>query len=98
MSKHNWTYEENEICCRRYLEHYVLQSSNLSISEFVRLLKVELPHLKETSLRRKASNIKQLSIEAKLADSSNCAPSGNYSADNKQAFQKLLREYELIKK
>ena len=95
MDRHMWTYLENEICCRRYLQIYVVEHSDLSCSDFVRQLKKELPHLKETSLRRKISNIKYLANEARLSDSMQCMPSANYSADNKKAFNALLREYGL---
>ena len=95
MNGHKWTYLENEICCRRYLQLFVLEHSNLTSSDLMRMLKKELPHLKENSLRRKISNIKYLSIEAGLTDSMKCASSENYSAENKQAFYALLREYGL---
>ena len=95
MNRHNWTYQENEICCRHYIEHYVLQHSGVSTSALVRLLKEELPQLKETSIKRKISNIKYLSVMAGLVDSSTIAPSANCSTDNKHAFSKLLKEYNL---
>ena len=96
MRRHEWTYQENEICCKRYLEHFVLTHSGLSASELVRLIKAELPHLKENSIRRKISNIKFLSTEAHLDDSMTCAASSNCSNDNKKAFQSLLQEYGII--
>ena len=95
MGKHSWTYQENEICCRRYLEHYVLKHENLSMSAFAKLLKLELPHLKETSIKNKISNIRYLSINAGLDDSMHCAPLANCSADNKKVFVALFDEYHL---
>ena len=95
MNRHDWTYLENEICCRRFFQHFVLEHSGLSSSDLMRMLKQEMPHLKETSLRRKISNIKYLSIEAGLDDSLKCASSANYSIDNKNAFCALMREYGL---
>lgn len=96
MSRQLWTYRDNEICCRRYIECCVLKNSGFSISAFARSLKQELPHLKENSIKRKISNIKYLSLEAKLDDSLLCAASSNYSADNRSAFFALLHEYKLI--
>ena len=96
MSKHNWTYEENEICCRRYLENYVLRNSGLSMSTFAKRLKQEMPQLKETSIKNKISNIRYLSLNAGLADSMCCAPLANCSADNVAAFNALLREFHLL--
>lgn len=93
MIRHRWTYEENEVCCRRYLERYVLRSSDLSVSAFVRLLKQELPQLKENSIRRKVHNIRHLSLEAQLNDSMNCPAEENCSSDNRKAFYTLLEEY-----
>ena len=96
MSRHYWTYEENEICCRRYLESFVLKNSGLSMSAFAKTLKQEMPQLKESSIKNKISNIRYLSLNAGLADSMSCAPLANCSADNVAAFNALLREYHLL--
>ena len=95
MDRHNWTYRENEVCCKRYLEQYVLRRGDLSVSTFVRLLKQELPQLKENSIRRKVHNIRYLSLEAKLNDYMNCPAESNCSSDNRKAFYTLPSEYGL---
>ena len=95
MIRHRWTYAENEVCCRHYLEQYVLHCGDLSVSAFVRLLKQELPQLKENSIRRKVHNIRHLSLEAKLNDSMKCTAESNCSSDNRKAFYTLLSEYGL---
>ena len=95
MQRHSWTYLDNEICCRRFIQLFVLEHRALTQREFMRLLKVDLPDIKETSLLRKISNIKYLSIEAGLSDTLRCSPSANYSKDNRKAFYALLDEYSL---
>lgn len=95
MQRHSWTYLDNEICCRRFIQLYVLDQRTLTQREFMRLLKDELPDIKDTSLLRKISNIKHLSIEAGLSDTLCCSPSANYSKDNRKAFYSLLDEYAL---
>lgn len=51
--KHRWTLVEDEYCCKRYVEEYVIRKSNMDMSSFARLLSEELLEIKEGSLKMK---------------------------------------------
>ncbi len=96
MSRQSWTYNENEICCMRYVERYVIGNSTMRLSEFVRTLKNELPRLSENSLKWKVQNIKYLSMKAGFNDSLKSAVAENCSQDNVRAFHAVLSMYNLV--
>ena len=89
---HKWTYAENELCCRRYLEHYVLNKDNLSISDLTHLLEAELPEIGYNSIRLKLLNTRYLACQAGLQDSTVGSSSAHCSEGNKIAFQNVLKD------
>lgn len=90
--KHRWTVAEDEYCCRRYVEEYVIGKSSMDMSSFVRLLGKELPKIKEGSIKMKITNIKQILIEMGIEDTLTAKPLKNYSQQNKKAMEKVLKE------
>ena len=95
MARHNWTYHDNEVCCRKFMEYYIINHRDLRLSDFVRLLKAELPDISENSLKWKVQNIKYLSTEAGMKDSLKCGTAEHCSPDNIKASYALLGEYGL---
>ena len=90
--KHRWTIAEDEYCCKRYIEEYVIKKSNMEMRSFTKLLSKELPEIKESSLKMKITNIKQLLMDMGIDDSLNVKPLKNYSTQNKRAMEKALKE------
>lgn len=90
--KHRWTLVEDEYCCKRYVEEYVIRKSNMDMSSFARLLSKELPEIKEGSLKMKITNIKQILMDMGIEDSLEVKPLKNYSRQNKKAMEKGLKD------
>lgn len=95
MARYSWTYQDNEVCCRKFIEYYIIHQSDLRLSDFVRLLKLDLPDISENSLKWKVQNIKYLSAEAGMKDSLKCGTAAHCSPDNIKAFYTLLSEHNL---
>ena len=93
---HRWTYREEELCCKEYFKTYVEERIPLPLSDFVRRLALTLPDIPESSLRMKVQNIKQLSIEAGIADSLQSKPLSNCSQQNRRAFFATYSTYGLF--
>ena len=93
MRKHAWTYEENVYCCKRYIEQYVIESSNLRVTEFSRLLEKEMQTVPAQSIKMKLQNIKQILMELGVRDSLEAAPLEKYSAVNKVAMLEVLADF-----
>lgn len=89
---HRWTMEEDEICCRRFLECYVIDKSSLEISQFLKTLEDDVPGVSRKSLRMKFQNIKCLTALAGLEDSSALKWLSGYSRQNKKVFDKALED------
>lgn len=87
---HHWTFEEDYLCCKEFIVAYVLQKSNMPLSDFVRMLSAKIPELKPGSLRIKTQNIKQLAIEYGIENSLKASPRSNYSTQNNEALLFLL--------
>lgn len=88
---HRWTMQEDEICCRRFLEYYVVKRSNLDTVSFLQMLAKEVPDVPEGSLRMKIQNIKYLTEQEGISDTSNFKRLNSYSKQNKEAFYKALK-------
>lgn len=52
-SPHRWTAEEDEICCKRFIERYVIKREELDTVQFLQELAKEVPDVSEGSLRMK---------------------------------------------
>ena len=94
-AKHRWSFEEDRYCCEKYIEFYVIQKSDTSASDFVRILASALGDIKPTSLRMKVQNIKQIMIEKHIPNSLQISPSANYSKQNLSALEIVLAEYNI---
>ncbi|MBQ8833715.1 MAG: hypothetical protein IJ001_02160 [Oscillospiraceae bacterium] len=92
-AKHSWTFEEDGLCCDAFFKVYVIQKSNMPLSDFVRLLSLKLPAIKAGSLRLKVQNIKQLALEYGIENSLKAAASTNYSKQNQSAFVSVMKQY-----
>lgn len=92
---HRWTMDEDEICCKRFLECYVVEQSKLDTISFLQRLSKEVPAISEGSLRMKIQNIKYLTTLAGLQDTSTIKGLSQYSSQCERAFKKVLLELEI---
>ena len=92
---HRWTMEEDGICCKRFLEYYVIKQSNMDTIQFLQMLAKEVPNVSEGSLRMKVQNIKYLTVRAGLKDSSTLKWLSQYSAQCEKEFYRALRELNI---
>lgn len=89
---HRWTLEEDTICCRRFLECYVLQKSNMDTAQFLQMLSKEVPDVSEGSLRMKIQNIKYLAEQAGLKNTCTIKWLSQYSMQCAKAFRQVMQE------
>lgn len=89
---HRWTMEEDEICCKRFLEYYVINESDINTVQFLKILAKEVPDVSEGSLRMKIQNIKYLTVQAGLKDTSTIKWLSQYSMQCETAFNKALQD------
>ena len=92
---HRWTMIEDEICCKRFLENYVVNKSSMDTVQFLQMLTKEVPDVSEGSLRMKIQNIKYLTVQAGLKDTSKLKWLKQYSSQCEKAFKKALIELGL---
>lgn len=92
---HRWTLEEDTICCRRFLECYVLQKSNMDTVQFLQMLSKEVPDVSEGSLRMKIQNVKYLAEQAGLKNTSTIKWLSQYSLQCAKAFRQAMRELNI---
>lgn len=92
---HRWTLEEDAICCRRFLECYVLQKSNMDTVRFLQMLSKEVPDVSEGSLRMKIQNVKYLAEQAGLKNTSTIKWLSQYSLQCAKAFRQAMRELNI---
>ncbi len=92
---HRWTKEEDEICCKRFLECYVVKKSDMDTVQFIQMLAKEVPDVSEGSLRMKIQNIKYLTAQAGIKDTSTIKWLSQYSMQCERAFQKTVKEFGL---
>ena len=92
---HKWTPAENELCCRCYLQRYILNKETIPISALAHLLEPELPEISYNSIRLKLLNTRYLCCRAGLQDASVGSSSSHCSFDHEAAFQKILKEFGL---
>ncbi|MGN1117731.1 MAG: hypothetical protein ACI4RU_03895 [Acutalibacteraceae bacterium] len=93
---HRWTIEEDTICCKKFLEYYVINQSDMDIVQFLRMLAKEVPNVPEGSLRMKIQNIKFLSKQAGFKDTSTIKWLSQYSSQCKKAFEKAVMELGIL--
>ena len=84
--KQRWSYEDDYLCCERYLYFSIGRTRALSIYALIEELAEHLPHLSRGSLRMKLQNIKAISQEMRLNDGVDISPLDQYSAQCRRAF------------
>jgi hypothetical protein len=92
---HRWTVEEDEICCKMFLEYYVIRQGRIDIARFLQMLSEEVPEVSKGSLRMKMQNIKYLSQKAGLNDTFPLKWLSQCSSQCEKAFEKVLLERNL---
>ena len=91
--KHRWTFEEDLIFCNKYLDFFVEQKSNVSLSDFSRLVLASVStEISFNSAKMKVQNIKAILIELNISDSLKTAPAKNYSKQNLEARKYALKQ------
>ena len=67
---HRWTEEETEIICEEYIQNYLKNDNDMSVTEFIDELRKysELDGISDRSLRMKVSNCKSLVEDLELGD------------------------------
>lgn len=97
---HKWTYDENCLCCKLYLEFALDKTPFKSIAELKYKVERALPQIKEGSIRMKLQNIKYLcdtEPEARRlfpnGDGVRITPLYNATPDNRRAFLHVLNNY-----
>ncbi len=92
IKKHNWTFEENFICCVLYIQTYIIKKKNTSVSELIKTAIPLLPGFSDkdptNTLRQKFQNIKAIAASKNLTDTFPSDERPNASTDNKIAFEK----------
>ena len=84
-----WSYYEDELCCKLYIENFIINQNNMSLTEFVKLLSSKI-NRSETTLKMKVQNIKQIVLEKNIIDSLQTSPLAHYSPQNLVAFENLI--------
>lgn len=91
---HHWTYGEDFICCVLYIQTYLVNRQNTSLTEIMNMAKPLLQGIGVGSkltntIRNKFGNIRQISIDKQLnSDTCPFAPYTNASDQNRDAFDK----------
>lgn len=92
---HRWTMEEDMICCKKFLECYVVNQSNIDTVQFLKMLAKEVPEVSEGSLRMKIQNIKYLSERAGIKNTCTLRWLSQYSMQCERAFYQVLKEMNI---
>ncbi|MBR3785501.1 MAG: hypothetical protein IKJ77_03770 [Firmicutes bacterium] len=92
---HRWTMEEDLICCKRFLQVYVIEKSDMDTVSFLQSLAKEVPEVSEGSLRMKIQNIKHLTSLEGLENSSLITSLGPGSMQCKSALKQAMEELDL---
>lgn len=95
MSKtHDWTYEEDLICCMEYLDFVFNYTGEDTLSKLAEKVQKQLPHIKIESLKMKIQNIKYIAMESGLEDRLSFSPLSRYSKQCKRAFADATEKFE----
>ena len=90
MGKHRWTYDEDYLCCEKYIQMYCVEQHETSITPLLEELSSLLPNITVGSIRMKIQNIKQITMEENLYDILDHAPLERYSTQCKFAFDEAI--------
>lgn len=92
---HRWTVEEDTICCKKFLDYYVIRQSDMDIAQFLQMLAKEVPDVPDGSLRMKMQNIKFLAKREGLRDTSSFTGLSQYSIQCEKAFYQIIKEMNI---
>jgi len=92
---HRWTYAEDELCCKRFFDVFVINKRNIDLTRFAEALHQELPAISVGSLKMKAQNIKCLCEIEGIACSLSAKSLNQYSAQCKKAFSAVRSTYQI---
>ncbi len=90
--KHTWSYQEDLICCREYLDRCIVNVRFQELDDFLNELSIKLPNIEKGSIRVKLQNIKKIMDEYDLIDVFDISPLKHYSNQCKRAFLQTIRE------
>lgn len=91
--KHRWSYEEDLHFCNKYLDFFVVENSDISLSDFSRLVLASgITEISFNSAKAKVQNIKAILIDLNIPDSLKVAPARNYSKQNLKAMKFALKQ------
>lgn len=90
MGKRKWTYDEDYLCCERYIHMYCIKQHEPSIIPLLKELSSLLPHFSVDSLRRNIQNIKHLTAEKNIYDSLDYAPNDHCPPQCRMAFDEAI--------
>lgn len=91
--RHKWSEMDDFICCEKYYEFFVLNKSEMPISEFIYILKDILADIPLSSLRMKCQNIKQILMDYKIEDTLKVRPLHSFSEQNYRMMMLVIAKY-----
>lgn len=94
-AKHRWTFEEDFIVCKNFIDKYVVQKSAAGIQTVVSKVKEELPEINEGSVRMKMQNISALCSKYQVAATAKIKNLGQYSTQLEKAFKAAMAELKV---
>ena len=94
-ANHKWNIDEDIICCKKFIEYYIVEKSDITTSEFIKIISNKIPNIKESSIKMKIENIKYISEKSGYKDSSHLKGLANYSKQNEIAFNIAKKELNL---
>ena len=90
MGKHRWTYDEDYLCCEKFIQMYCVEQHETSITPLLEELSSLLPNITVGSIRMKIQNIKEIAMRESLYDILDYAPLAQYTKQCKKAFDKAI--------
>ena len=93
MGKHRWTYDEDYLCCEKFIQMYCVEQHETSITPLLEELSSLLPNITVGSIRMKIQNIKEIAMRESLYDILDYAPLAQYTKQCKKAFDKAIENF-----
>ena len=91
MISHNWTFEEDLLCCKQYLKFYYSNDLDKSLVSLIRNLSLKMPKISSGSIRMKINNIRYLMHKYGLIKETNSLLE-NYSLQCQAAFYQAIKD------
>ena len=86
-----WDYNDDYLCCRRYLECALDVTAYYGRDRLAHELSKSLPKFPISSIYMKLSNIKQIANEEKVSGCEDISSLYQYSRQCRDAFKKLIK-------